>query len=118
MEEILNKILAKLDKLEEGQKKFDKEQANMRQDLSKVVQEQSNMRQDLSKVVQEQSNMRQDLSKVIQEQAEMRKEMAFFYGSLMRKMDETKLELSSEIKQISKVQQEHQIVLKYLNQKQ
>ena len=52
------------------------------------------------------------------EQSEIRKEVGFYYGSLMKKLDENKTELSSEIKQISTIQKQHQSVLEYLNEKQ
>ncbi|WP_445492523.1 hypothetical protein [Niallia sp. 03133] len=52
------------------------------------------------------------------EQNEMRKEVGFYYGSIMKKLDETKTELSSEIIQVSTIQKQHQSVLEYLNEKQ
>ena len=55
---------------------------------------------------------------IISEQGEMRKEMAFYYANTMRKLDETKSELSSEIKHISTQQEDHQKVLELLNQRQ
>ncbi|WP_400243821.1 hypothetical protein AB3U99_21700 [Niallia sp. JL1B1071] len=47
------------------------------------------------------------------EQREIRKEVGFYYGSLMKKLDENKTELSSEIKQVSNIQKMHQDVLEY-----
>ena len=55
---------------------------------------------------------------LLREQDEMRKEVAFYYGSLMRKLDETKLELSSELKHVSTIQKQHQDVLEILNERQ
>ncbi|MBT2639792.1 hypothetical protein, partial [Bacillus sp. ISL-39] len=55
---------------------------------------------------------------LLSEQSEMRREMGFYYGSLMKKLDETKSELSSEIKHVSNVQKQHQDVLEILNEKQ
>lgn len=55
---------------------------------------------------------------LLKEQSEMRKEVAFYYGSLMRKLDETKLELSSELKHVSTIQKQHQDVLEILNDRQ
>ncbi|MFT8322290.1 MAG: hypothetical protein ABF649_15445 [Bacillus sp. (in: firmicutes)] len=55
---------------------------------------------------------------LIEEQREMRKEVGFYYGSMMNKLDETKTELSSEIKQVFTIQKQHQSVLEYLNEKQ
>ena len=52
------------------------------------------------------------------EQSEMRKEVAFYYGSLMKELDETKSELSSEIKHVSNIQKQHMDVLEILNEKQ
>ncbi|MCT8137830.1 hypothetical protein H1D32_08715 [Anaerobacillus sp. CMMVII] len=104
MEDILKTILTKLDSLENGQAEIRKDQSEFRAELSE-------MRKDQSEFRAEQTEMRKD-------QSEMRKEIAFYYGSLMRKVDETKIELSSEIKRIVKVQQEHQNVLEFLNEKQ
>lgn len=66
----------------------------------------------------EQGMMRKDLSELKVEQVEMRKEVGFYYGSLMKKLDEVKTELSSEIKHISSVQKQHQHVLEIINEKQ
>jgi len=55
---------------------------------------------------------------LLSEQGEMRKEVAFYYGSLMKKLDETKIELSSELKHVSHIQKQHQDVLEILNERQ
>ena len=55
---------------------------------------------------------------LLSEQSEMRKEVAFYYGSLMKKLDETKIELSSELKHVSHIQKQHQDVLEILNERQ
>ncbi|WP_102261224.1 hypothetical protein [Mesobacillus jeotgali] len=63
-------------------------------------------------------NLEKGQQSLLSEQSEMRKEVAFYYGSLMKKLDETKSELSSEIKHVSNVQKQHQDVLEILNEKQ
>ena len=50
--------------------------------------------------------------------SELRKEVGFYYASLVLKLDEAKTELSSELKQVTSVQKQHQVVLEYLNTKQ
>lgn len=55
---------------------------------------------------------------LLSEQSEMRKEVAFYYGSLMKKLDETKVELSSELKHVSHIQKQQQDVLEILNERQ
>lgn len=49
---------------------------------------------------------------------DMRKEVGFYYGSMMKMLDETEIKLSSEIKQFTAVQKQHQHVLEYLNEEQ
>ncbi|KIY20852.1 hypothetical protein, partial [Mesobacillus subterraneus] len=66
----------------------------------------------------EQNNLLNGQQSILSEQSEMRKEVAFYYGSLMKKLDETKIDLSSEIKHVSNVQKLHQDVLEILNEKQ
>ncbi|MEH7883172.1 hypothetical protein V7654_02495, partial [Bacillus sp. JJ1609] len=64
------------------------------------------------------SGVEEGQKSLLREQGEMRKEVAFYYGSLMRKLDETKLELSSELKHVSTIQKQHQDVLEILNDRQ
>jgi septation ring formation regulator EzrA len=97
MEAVLKQILERLTLIEEGQ---------------------TGMRKDLNDVKLDQAGMRKDLNDVKLEQSEMRKEVAFYYGSMMKKLDETKSELSSEIKHFTSIQKQHQDVLELLNQKQ
>ncbi|MFN7253411.1 MAG: hypothetical protein ACK4M9_21960 [Anaerobacillus sp.] len=111
MEEILNQILTKLVGLEKGQERLE-----MKQERLEMKQERFEMKQD--SLDKRQVAVQNVLETITHEQAEMRKEIAFYYGSLMKKMDEDKKELSSEIKQITAIQKEHQSVLEYLNEKQ
>jgi DNA repair exonuclease SbcCD ATPase subunit len=59
--------------------------------------------------------LRQSIDSLADEQVEMRKEIAFYYNSTMKKLEETRSELKSEIVQLGKIQQQHQAVLEYLN---
>ncbi|WP_456276690.1 hypothetical protein [Bacillus sp. AK128] len=125
--------------LTEGQLEFKKEQAGMRQDIQGLTEgqlefkkEQAGMRQDIQGLTEgqlelkgEQAGFRQDIQGLTEgqlglkeEQAEMRKEIGFYYGSLMKKIDDTKVELSSEIKHVSMIQKQHQNVLEILNDRQ
>lgn len=79
--------------------------------LQVVQDSQLDMRKDIHDIKTEQAEMKA-------EQAEMRKEVAFYYGTMMKKLDEVKTELSSEIKHISSVQKQHQHVLEIINEKQ
>jgi chromosome segregation ATPase len=86
MEEILNKILDHLDSMDA---RFDSMDNRFESMENRMI------------------NLEEGQHSLQSEQSEMRKEMAFYYGSLMRKLDETKSELSSEIKHVSKVQKQH-----------
>jgi chromosome segregation ATPase len=104
MEQILHQILDKLQVVENSQ-------LDMRKDIHDIKTEQAEMKA-------EQTEMRKELGGLKEEQAEMRKEVAFYYGTMMKKLDEVKTELSSEIKHISSVQKQHQHVLEIINEKQ
>lgn len=104
MEEILNKILSRLDSI-------DGRLNSMDQRFDSMDERFDSMDQRLSGV----EDGQQSLQTV---QGEMRLEVAFYYGSMMKKMDETKSELTSELKQVSSVQKQHQNVLEILNEKQ
>jgi chromosome segregation ATPase len=97
MEEILNKILDQVGSID---KRFDAMDNRFESMENRMI------------------NLEAGQHSLQSEQSEMRKEMAFYYGSLMRKLDETKSELSSEIKHVSNVQKQHQDVLEILNEKQ
>lgn len=97
MEEILNKILSRLDSIDGRLNSMDQRFDSMDQRLSGV------------------EDGQQSLQTV---QGEMRLEVAFYYGSMMKTMDEMKFELLSELKQVSSVQKQHQNVLEILNEKQ
>lgn len=125
MEEILHQIVNKLQVVENNQlemrvdvHEIKVEQEKMRKELEGVTVEQVKMRKELEGVKVEQVEMRKELKGVKVEQVEMRKEVGFYYGSLMKKLDEVKTELSSEIKHISSVQKKHQHVLEIINEKQ
>lgn len=88
-------------------------------DKLQVVQDsQLDMRKDIHDIKTEQAEMKAEQAEMKAEQAEMRKEVAFYYGTMMKKLDEVKTELSSEIKHISSVQKQHQHVLEIINEKQ
>lgn len=97
MEEILNKILDRLDSIDKRFVNLEKGQHSLQV---------------------EQMELSKGQQSLLSEQSEMRKEVAFYYGSLMKKLDETKSELSSEIKHVSNIQKQHQDVLEILNEKQ
>lgn len=97
LEEILSKILTKLDSLESGQAALGEKIASLESRQASVESGQASL---------------------IAEQSEMRKEMAFYYGSMMKKLDETKSELSSEIKHVANIQEQHQSVLEIMNENQ
>ena len=104
MEQILKQILDKLQVVENSQQE-------MRKDIHDIRLDQTEMKA-------EQVEMKAELTEMKVEQAEMRKEVAFYYGTMMKKLDEVKTELSSKIKHISSVQKQHQHVLEIINEKQ
>ncbi|MEH7443445.1 hypothetical protein V7201_14140 [Bacillus sp. JJ1122] len=104
MEEILQKILGRFDSIDVRFDAIDNRLDSMNNRLD-------SMDNRLSGVEEGQKSL-------LREQDEMRKEVAFYYGSLMKKLDETKIELSSELKHVSHIQKQHQDVLEILNERQ
>ncbi|WP_052442201.1 hypothetical protein [Mesobacillus selenatarsenatis] len=125
MEKILNKILDRLDSMD---KRFDSVDARFDSvdarfdSVDKRFDSMENRLDNLEKghqaIHSEQSELTNGQQTILSEQSEMRREMEFYYGTLMKKLDETKSELSSEIKHVSNVQKQHQDVLEILNEKQ
>lgn len=76
------------------------------------------MKEVLQQILTELQTVKDSQVEMRKEQAEMREEIKFYYGSMMNKLDETKSELRSEIKQISSVQKQHQEVLEIINNRQ
>jgi chromosome segregation ATPase len=111
VDERFNSMGNRLENLERGQHILQSEQSEMRKGLDNLEKNQNIFQSDQSKMQKVQLSL-------LSEQSEMRKEMAFYYGSLMKKLDETKSELSSDIKHVSNVQKQHQDVLEILNEKQ
>ncbi|RSD28524.1 hypothetical protein [Mesobacillus subterraneus] len=111
MEEILYKILDRLDSID---KRFDTVDAKFGSMENRL----GNLEKGQLSLETNQKELHQGQLSLLSEQSEMRKEVAFYYGSLMKKLDETKSELSSEIKHVSNVQKQHQDVLEILNEKQ
>ena len=89
MEEILQQILKRFDHMDQKFDSIDNSLVSINNRLSAVEEGQKSL---------------------LSEQGEMRKEVAFYYGSLMKKLDETKIELSSELKHVSHIQKQHQDV--------
>jgi chromosome segregation ATPase len=125
MEEILKQILTKLDVLEIGQVSMQKDIRSLKEDNVSLKEDNASLKEDTNSLKKGQANLQKgqaNLQKgqdaIALEQAEMRKEVAFYYGSMMKKLDETKHELSSEMKQFGKIQKEHQHVLQFINEKQ
>lgn len=111
MEQILQQILDKLQVVENSQ-------LDMKKDIHAIKTDQGVMKTELAEMKADQVEMKEELAEIKIDQAEMRKEVAFYYGTMMKKLDEVKTELSSEIKHISSVQKQHQHVLEIINEKQ
>lgn len=102
MEETLKLIIDKLDRLKEGQKRLEGGQTSLFEGQKNLELRQGNL------------ELRQ--INIEEEQKEMRKELGFYYGSMMRKLEEVKTELKSDYNHIASIQ--HQDVLELLNRKQ
>ena len=111
MEEILQQILKRFDSIDDRFDAIDHRLDSMDNRLDSMENRLDSMDNRLLGVEEGQKSLHS-------EQSELRKESAFYYGSLMRKLDETKLELSSELKHVSMIQKQHQDVLEILNEKQ
>ncbi|MGS2777523.1 hypothetical protein ACVBAX_09095 [Robertmurraya sp. GLU-23] len=118
MEQILQQILDKLQVVENSQLDMRKDIHDIKTEQAEMKAEQTEMRKELGGLKAEQTETRKELGGLKEEQAEMRKEVAFYYGTMMKKLDEVKTELSSEIKHISSVQKQHQHVHEIINEKQ
>jgi chromosome segregation ATPase len=104
------------------------ELTEMRGDISGLASEQATIRLeltemhgDISSLASEQATIRLELTEmrgeVTFDQAEIRKEIAFYYSSTMKKLDDVRTELKSDITQVANVQRQHQDVLAWLNRK-
>ncbi|WP_226646028.1 hypothetical protein [Mesobacillus subterraneus] len=139
MEEILNKILDRFDSMEnrleslekaqqfllseqaalkDGQHSLLSEQAALKDGQHSLLSEQAALKVGQQTILSEQAALKVGQQTILSEQSEMRREMGFYYGTLMKKLDDTKSELSSDIKHVSNVQKQHQDVLEILNEKQ
>lgn len=111
MEKILQQILNRLDSMETKMDSMEVKMDSMENKMDSMETKMNSVETRLTVVEDNQKEFSMELS-------EVRKETAFYYGSLMKKLDETKAELSSEITQVVNVQKQHQSVLEYLNEKQ
>ena len=125
MEEILNKILDRFDSMENRLESLEKaqqfllsEQAALKDGQHSLLSEQAALKDGQHSLLSEQAALKVGQQTILSEQSEMRREMGFYYGTLMKKLDDTKSELSSDIKHVSNVQKQHQDVLEILNEKQ
>jgi uncharacterized coiled-coil DUF342 family protein len=114
MEQLLEQIAEQLFELRGDVKQLRQEMNAMGSELRQEMHTlNGELRQEMNEKWLE---LRQSIDSLAGEQVEMRKEVAFYYGSTIKKLDETRSELKSEIVQLGKVQQQHhQAVLEYLN---
>ncbi|MBT2694487.1 hypothetical protein [Bacillus sp. ISL-55] len=118
MEKILNKILDRLDSFDKRFDSVDARFESMENRLGSMESRFGSMESRFGSMESRLDNLENGQQTILSEQSEMRREMGFYYGTLMKKLDETKSELSSEIKHVSNVQKQHQDVLEILNEKQ
>ena len=118
MEEILQQILKRFDSIDERFDAIDNRFDSIDNRLDSMDKRLDSMEDRLDSMDDRLLGVEEGQKSLLSEQGEMRKEVAFYYGSLMRKLDETQLELSSELKHVSTIQKQHQDVLEILNDRQ
>ncbi|KAB7665873.1 hypothetical protein [Bacillus sp. B1-b2] len=132
MEKILQQILNRLDSMETKMDSMEVKMDSMETKMDSMETKMGSMEVKMDSMENKMDSMETKMNSVetrltvvednqkefSMELSEVRKETAFYYGSLMKKLDETKAELSSEITQVVNVQKQHQSVLEYLNEKQ
>jgi hypothetical protein len=125
MEETLKLIIDKLDRLEEGQKSLFEGQKNLEEGQKSLFEGQKNLElrqgsleESQKSLIEGQKGLELRQINLEEEQKEMRKELGFYYGSMMKKLDEVKTELKSDFNHIASTQRQHQDVLELLNKKQ
>ena len=111
MEDILKQIVSQLNKMESKMDSMGNRMDSIENKIESIENKVGSMENRMEAFENNQKSL-------IAEQSEMRKEVGFYYASMMKKMDETKTELSSEIKQVTAIQKQHQSVLEYLNDQQ
>lgn len=118
MEGILQQILKRFDSIDERFDAIDNRFDSIDKRLDSMDNRFDSMEDHLDSMDNRLFGVEEGQKSLHSEQGEMRKEVAFYYGSLMRKLDETKLELSSELKHVSTIQKQHQDLLEILNERQ
>ncbi|WP_423408428.1 hypothetical protein AABM38_22745 [Heyndrickxia sp. MSNUG] len=118
MEEILQKILGRFDSIDVRFDAIDYRFDRMEKPLDSMDNRLDSVENRLDSMDNRLLDVEEGQKSLLSEQGEMRKEVAFYYGSLMKKLDEAKIELSSELKHVSHIQKQHQDVLEILNERQ
>jgi proline dehydrogenase len=75
------------------------------------------MRKEIGEIKAEQAEMRKEIGEIKVEQNEMRKEIAFFYGSLMREIDNSRVEARSQFKYLEAVVDRHRGAIELLGER-
>lgn len=106
--------------MEQMNKRFDEialEQNEMRKEIGEIKAEQAEMRKEIGAIKTEQAEMRKEIGEIKAEQAEMRKEIAFYYGSMMREIDNTRIEARSQFKHLEVVIDRHRGAIELLGKR-
>ena len=88
------------------------------QRLDTISDDVSILKTDMADVKGDVGLLKTDVGSLSYEQSEMRAEMMYYYSKMTENLDNAKVELKSEIRQVIKVQQQHQDVLEFINKNQ
>jgi chromosome segregation ATPase len=112
VEVILNKILSRLDSMD---MRFDTVDAR----FDSVDKRFDSVDKRFDSMENRLDNLEKGQQSLQLEQNEMRKEVAFYFGTLMKELNQTKTELSSEVKHVSNIQKQNpdSLEMPYENEK-
>lgn len=132
MEALLKEFMGQLNnRFDNLENKFSEFQLEVRKDINELRQDvvalnagQEEMRKDIGIIQKDIVGLRQGqeglkigLNGLEFEQSEMRKEVAFYYGSMMRQNENTRLEMRSSFKQMERTIKEHRKAINMLSKR-
>lgn len=107
MEELLKQFMAQMSD------RFD----CLEKRLGSIEGEVGSLSKEVGSLKDEQSEMRKEVSSLKVEQNEMRKEVAFYYGSLMKEHENTRIEMRSCFKHVENSMNQHRGAIELLGER-
>jgi uncharacterized coiled-coil DUF342 family protein len=107
----------RFDCLEKRLGSIEGEVGSLSKEVGSLKDEQSEMRKEVSSLKVEQNETRKEVSSLKVEQNEMRKEVAFYYGSLMKEHENTRIEMRSCFKHVENSMNQHRGAIELLGER-